>query len=197
MFKQITVTCNDKSQPSLVLQLKGTVFKPLDISPQMAYLNLPADADTRLGDVTITNNTEEPLMLWAAECNNKAFSAELKTNAPGKGYQLVVSAVPPLAPPGVRAQISMKTSWTNQPVLNVSVYASEQPAVSVIPPHIIVAAGSALDVRRPSSVTIQNNSTNPLSLTDASVNAPGVEVQIKEIQPGRMFMALATFPAGI
>jgi copper(I)-binding protein len=195
VFKQITVICNDKTQPVQALQLKGTVFKALSINPQMAYMNVPADADTAAVTLTITNNTEQPLMLWAAECNNKALSAELKTNAPGKGYQLVVSVVPPMTPPGVAGLVTMKTSWTNQPVVNVSVYASKQAAVAVIPPHIMLPAGG-LSTRQTSSVTIQNHSANPISLTNASVNAPGVEVQVKETQPGRIFIALASFPEG-
>jgi copper(I)-binding protein len=195
VFKQITVTCNDKSQPVLFLQLKGTVYKPLDVMPPMAMLNLPADADTGSVPVTITNHTEEPLMLWGAESNNKAFSAELTTNALGKGYQLKVSVVSPLSAPGMSAQISMKTSWTNQPVLNVAVYASKQPAISVVPSYLTLPP-SPFAVPQAPSVAIQNNSTNPVALTDASVNAPGVEVQIKENEPGKKFTVVATFPQG-
>jgi hypothetical protein len=107
----------------------------------------------------------------------------------------MISVEPSLAPPGMQAMITMKTSWTNQPVLNVSVYASVQQAVSVIPAHITLPPAPLAGPLTP-SVTIQNNSTNLLTLTEASVNAPGVEVQIKETQPGRMFTALATFPQG-
>jgi hypothetical protein len=35
-----------------------------------------------------------------------------------------------------------------------------------------------------------------LVLTDASVNVPGVTVEVKEVQPGRMFVLTPTFPAG-
>jgi len=195
VFKQITVTCNDKTQPVLFLQLRGTVFRPLDVSPQMAVLNLGPDADTGSATVSITNNTAAPLSLWDPQSNNKAFSAELTTNTPGKSYQLIVSVVPPLTSPGMPAQVSMKTSWTNQPNLNVSVYASKQPAISVIPAHIMLPPAPLATAQTP-SVTIQNNSATPLTLTDATVNAAGVDVQIRETQAGHMFMALATFPAG-
>jgi hypothetical protein len=134
-------------------------------------------------------------MLWAAESNNKSFSAQLKTNAPGKGYQLIISVEPPVALPSMQGVVTMKTSWTNQPVLNVSVYVSVQQAISVIPAHITLPPAPLAASQTP-SVTIQNNSTNLLSLTEATVNAPGVEVQIKESQPGHMFTALATFPQG-
>jgi copper(I)-binding protein len=195
VFKQITVICNDKSQQAVFLQLKGVVYKPLDVIPTMAFLNLPPDADGGSVTVTITNHTDEPLVLWGAASNNKLFTAELKTNTPGKAYQLVVSAVPPLGSPVMQAQISVKTSWTNQPLLNVPVYANMQPVLSVIP-SIISLPPSPLATAQTSSVTIQNHSASPLSLTNAAVNAPGVEVHIQEMQPGRMFTALATFPEG-
>src|SRR5204863_727038 len=46
------------------------------------------------------------------------------------------------------------------------------------------------------SVTIQNNSTNAVTLSEPAINIPGVDVQIKETQPGRVFSALLTFPEG-
>jgi hypothetical protein len=46
------------------------------------------------------------------------------------------------------------------------------------------------------SVTIQNNSTNLLQLSEPVVNVPGVEAQIKEMQPGKTFTALLAFPQG-
>jgi copper(I)-binding protein len=195
VFKQVTVTCNDKSQGTLFLQLRGSVYKPLEVNPQLAVLNLSPDVETASTIVTITNSTEEPLTLSAPESNNKAFKAELKTIAPGKGYQLVVSSVPPLTAGGVQAQITMKTSWTNPAVLSVSVYANVQPAIAVIPSHITLLPGPLANPQTP-SVTIQNNSTNRISLSDPAVNTPAAQAQIKETQPGRSFTVLTTFPQG-
>jgi hypothetical protein len=44
-------------------------------------------------------------------------------------------------------------------------------------------------------VTIQNNSTNQLTLTDPAVNLPGAETKLSEMQPGR-FAAALTFAEG-
>jgi hypothetical protein len=195
VYKQITVTCNDKNQPAIALQLKGVVYKPLEILPAMAYLNIPPDADGASATVTITNNMDEPLSLWDTAINNKAFTAELKTNTPGRSYQLVISAASLEGTPAVQAQVNIKTSWTNQPILTVPLYAHVQPVLAVVP-SIISLPQSPLPASESSSVTIQNYSTKPLSLSDATVNVAGVEVEIKEMQPGRMFTAVATFPQG-
>ena len=195
VFKQVTVVCNDKGQSTLFLQLKGTVYKPFEINPPLAVLNIAPDAETASMVVNITNNMDEALSLSAPESNNRAFAAELKTTQPGKGYQLIISAVPPLKPGSTQGQISLKTSWTNQPVLNVSVYANVQPAIVVIPSHITLPP-APLTGAQTNSVTIQNNSTNQVTLSEPAVNAQGVETQIKEMEPNRTFTALVTFPEG-
>jgi copper(I)-binding protein len=195
VFKQVTVTCNVTNQPTLFLQLKGTVYKAYEFIPSLAVLNIPPDAETASGVVTITNNTEEPLMLSAPESNNRAFTVELKTNALGKGYQLTISVVPPLPTANAQGQVSLRTSWTNPAVISVPVTANVQPAIVVIPPFITLAPGPLANSLT-NSVAIQNKSTNDLQLSEPVVNVPGVEVQIKEMQPGKSFTALLAFPQG-
>jgi hypothetical protein len=195
VVKTPSVTCNVTSQPTVVLQLKGTVYRPLDVNPQLAVLNIGADAEGGSTVVTITNNTEDSLTLEEPKSNNRKITAELKTVAPGKGYQLAIATVPPLSPGGLQAMISLKTSWTNQPVLNVSVYANVQPPINVVPQHITLPA-APLDSPQTPSVTIQNNTTNALTLSEPAMNVPGVDVRIEEKAAGRTFVALAAFPQG-
>jgi hypothetical protein len=89
----------------------------------------------------------------------------------------------------------MKTSWTNPPVLSVTAHANVQPAITAIPFHISLPVGP-LTSPQTSSVMIENRSTNQLTLSEPAVNLPGVEIQIKEVQPGRAFNAFLTFPQG-
>jgi hypothetical protein len=191
VFKQVTVTCNATNQ---VLQFKGSVYKPIDIIPPYAVLNVPPDAVSASMIVTITNNTEEPLILSAPECNNRMFSAQLATVVPGKKYQLTVSIVPPITVGNPKCEISLKTTWTNT-VLHLTAVANVQPAVLVIPPYITLAQGP-LPRAVTNSVTIQNNSTNRLEISEPVVNVPGVEAQIRETQPGKTFTAMLAFPEG-
>src|SRR6266446_5017517 len=39
VMKTVTVTSNDKSKPSFGLQIKGTVWKPIDVQPSFAVMN--------------------------------------------------------------------------------------------------------------------------------------------------------------
>lgn len=193
VFKTVTVFSNDKQQPTLMLQLKGTVWKPVDVAPQFAVLNVPPDARSASTQVRIVNNTDEPISVQAPESNNRSFTATITTNQPGKEFLLTVSALPPLNPGNVQGQITVKTSSTNAPVVTVTVWANVQPAVSVMPPQITLPPAPMSSQITP-IVTIQNNSTNPLTLSNPVINLAGVDVQLKETVPGRTYAATLVFP---
>lgn len=193
--KHITVTCNVPNQPMVGLQLKGTVFKQIEINPPFVALTVPADASAAAATVTINNNSEEQLELSPPESNNKMLAAELKTITPGKSFQLALHTAEGLTPGGVQAQIIMKTSLTNMAILSLPVYLNVQPPIVAVPAHLMLPAGP-FEASVTNSITIQNNSTNAVTLSEPSVNATGVRAEIKEMQPGRMFTAFVTFPQG-
>jgi len=194
VFKTITVTCTDKSNPRPVLQLKGTIWKPIEVTPQFAVLNVSADAPNPSTTVRIINNQEEPFTLSPPESNNKAFSAELKTVQPGKEYQVVVTAQSPLNPGSVQAQISLKSTSATMPVVTITAFANVTAPVTVSPPAIGLPPAPLLTAQT-NSVNITYNSTNRLTFEPA-VNDSRVDVQLKEVQPGKTYVASLIFPQG-
>jgi len=192
--KMITVMSTDPSHPQTMLQLKGTIWKPIDIQPNMAVLNIPPDGPGAPAVVKILNNTEEPLVLSDPVSNNRMATATLTTNQPGKEFQLAISAVPPVKSP-FQAAITLKTSATNVPVLTIPFWANVQPAVTVVPGQVMLPPGPLADKAVP-SIRIESHSTNQMKLSAATVNTEGVEVQLKELQPDRIYEAQLTFPAG-
>ncbi|HOX56857.1 MAG TPA: DUF1573 domain-containing protein [Candidatus Paceibacterota bacterium] len=194
-LKQVTVQCNVTNQPTVFLQIKGTIYKAIDLNPPLAVLNVLPDTEKVSVMVTITNNTGEPLLLSPPESNNRMFATELATNTPGKSYQLKITTVPPLSMGSVQGQISLRTGWTNPPTLSVPVVANVQPAIVVVPSYITLAPGPLANALT-NSVSIRNQSTNAVLLTEPTVNVQGVEAEIKEMQPGKAFAALVAFPQG-
>jgi hypothetical protein len=195
VFKSITVTSSAKNQPTTVLQLKGTIWKSIELSPAYSVLTIPPDAPSGSTKVNITNNLEEPLILLEPQSSNPAFSAELKTNQLGKGFELTIIAKRPLNTGTLNGQITMKTTSTNTPVLTVPFWANVQAAVMIFPAQITLPPAPLTNKVTP-SITIQNNSTNHLSITEPEVNVPGVQVDFKELQPGKVFTASFVFPEG-
>ena len=195
VFKTVTVSSNDRKTPTVVLQLKGTVWKPIEFVPPYTVLNIPPDAPETTAVIRIINNTEESITLSDPELNTKAFTAKLVTTQPGKEFQLTIAAVPPLNPGNIQGKVTLKTTSASTPSLEVPFWANVQQAVLVMPPQIMLQE-SPLTSRATPAVTIQNNSTNSLVLSDLAVNVPGVEVQLRELVPGRTFNISFGFPQG-
>jgi hypothetical protein len=137
----------------------------------------------------------EPITLSAPQCNNPAFSVELKTNQPGKEFRLVIAPVSPLSSGNAQAQITVKTSSTNMPVITITAYANVRPAVTINPPQIVLRA-APLAQPLTNTISFIDNSTNAMALSEPTINATGVDVQLKEELPGRQFAATLIFPQG-
>lgn len=192
--KSINITSNDKEQPSSHLQIRGTVWKPVEVVPTYAVLNLQPDSPSGSTTVGITNNTDGPVEVFDAQVLHPAFGVKIITNVPGKAYQITVTAVPPFKPGSASSQVTAKTSYTASPSIQFTAWLNVQPPLTVVPPTInLVQSPSA-----PASpvITIINNTTAQLALTNAKVNVPGVGVQVKDIQQGKYSTITLAFPAG-
>src|SRR5437667_6347613 len=109
VLKSATVTCNDPAQSNIVLQIKGTVWKPIEIAPTMAVFNVSSEDQTNETKIVrIVSNLDEPLTLSDLQCTNHSFKAELKTTRPGKEFELLITALPPFKSPSMIAPVTMK-----------------------------------------------------------------------------------------
>jgi hypothetical protein len=204
----------------LILHIQGAIWRPIEVTPDNATFLASSDARTNeIKVVRIVNNLEQPLTLSEPVCTNSAFQTSLKTVRPGKEFELSISLTPQSKPVSLRAPVMLKTSITNMPLLTVMARALVQSPVTTIPTAITLP-GHPLTDRLEFSVTVRNNGAGPLILSDPSVvtgvspavgavvppsakdnlepvaDVPGAEARFKEVQPGRMFILAATFPAG-
>lgn len=195
VFKTVTVTSNDRTTPTVVLQLKGTVWKPVEYIPPYTVMTIPPDATQASAVIRIINNEAEPLTLSDPQCNTPFFTAKLDTTKPGKEYQLTLSAVPPVNPGNIQGKVTLRTTSAQLPTIEVPFWANVQAPIVVMPAQIMLPA-TPLTARATPAITIQNNTTNSLTLSDLSVNVPGVDVQLRELNPGRTFNISFVFPEG-
>jgi hypothetical protein len=223
IHKTVIIICNDPSETNLVLHIQGTIWRPIEVTPDSATFLLSSDTQTNeVKVVRIVSNLEQPLAVSEPECTNAAFQTTLKTVRAGKEFELAISLAPQSKPASLSAPITLKTSSTNLPLITVMARALVQAAVTAIPSTITLPA-TPLGPNIEFNVTIRNNSATPLVLSDPTVAAgvspasePGVppggskslgdtakamqvlgaEARIKEVQPGRMFILSATFPVG-
>jgi hypothetical protein len=200
--KIIKVMSNDKTHPVIDLQLKVNVWRAISVSPQNAIFNLAPDATENATRVlTIHNNTEQLMTLAKPELNTTNFTAQIITNDPGRDFQLVISAVLPLPAERTQGQVTLHTSLTNTPTLSLMALAIMQKPLTVSPAQITLAPVSTGQYLT-SAITIQNNCTAALKLSDPTVNytpSPGsdpIGIDLKEPVPGRQFSVMLIFPKG-
>jgi hypothetical protein len=193
--RTITVASDDKQAPMQTLFLRGTIWRPIETSPQFAYISVPADAVSNVSTVVrIVNQADEPVTLSDPTSANQSFKAELKTITPGKEFELTVYAVPPLPPGSTPGSITIKTSLTNMPTLNITTIAIVQPSISISPQTInlpMQVSGGMTNF-----VNIAAMGTKPLALTGVEASDSQIGVTMKELNPGRLFQLIVVFPPG-
>lgn len=192
--KAITVTCNDPGQSTVSLQIMGALWNPVEAIPQYAVFNVTTETVSNATSIVrVVSHEEESLTLELPESNNTNFAAEIRIKQPGKEFEIVVRPVPPIQGSTAQGVINVKTSSTNQPVISINTAAVVMPTLAVNPPSITLPPAPNTNNVRP-VIYVRNNGSIPFSLSNPTVNADGVEVQIKEIDPGRYATLTMTFP---
>jgi len=192
--KYVTVSSTDPVQGSQMLQFRANVWQPIEVQPAYVYF-MPAEGEetNETKVVRIVSNLEEPVTLAPPECSNPALKLELKTIQPGKEFALHVTHPGSVSNASPQAQITIGTSSTNVPIIKVTAHIMPQPALVISPLQITLPASLAAGHRH--TQMIRNNSRTLLKVTEASVNAEDVTVQINESQPGKLFLLMVNFPA--
>jgi hypothetical protein len=194
--KTVIVVCNDPLETNIVLQVKGKIWKPIEVTPTIAFFSTTSDCETnetRL--VRIVSNLEEPLEVSPPECTNSSFQATVKTVQPGKEFELGVSFQGSEIPATITAPISLGTTSSNMPLIIVMACAIVQAPVVATPAQLTLPAGELVTGAQ-LSVEIRCNANNPLILSDVSVDPAGPVVRLQEVQKGRQFILTATLPEG-
>ena len=193
--KATTITCNDSNQPTVVLQIKGEIWNPVDVVPNVIVFN-PANPQTNEVRVArVTNKTDQPLQISDLQSGHPSFRATLKEVTPGKEFEIAIATVPPLQIGTVQGAITAKSSSTNLPNINITAIAMVPLPVVATPAQLMVQSGPLAKAAQ-YNVSIRNNQTAPMTLSAPTVSLTNVTVQVSEQQTGRVFNVALKFPAG-
>lgn len=118
--KNIRVTTNDPSNPTMTLKLSGQCKQYVDVNPRNAYFPKVYGAEPQEKVLKITNNTETPLELNFDEmAKDSAFKYELVTLTEGKQYELKIRVEPPFTPGNAKERLKIKTNIPQQSELDL------------------------------------------------------------------------------
>lgn len=194
--KTVVVDCNVDGQTNIILQIKGVIWEPVNVVPAFVMFGASSDCRTNVTRVVnIVNNLDEPLTLSKPQTGNDIIQPSVKTIRPGKEFELQLTLSPPLKPGTLTVPVTIKTSSTNLPTINITAYVAVQPPILAVPSQITLKPGPLVS-NTVFTVAIQNNGAGPMALSDPTINVPGVSVDLKNVQPGRHAVLSAIFPAG-
>lgn len=194
--KTVSVVSNDPQEGHVVLHVKAKVWVPVEVTPKTVMFQYDSETGKeQTRSVRILSNLKEPLRLGEPQAGNRAFKAELRTVTEGKEYELLVSMVPPVGTGMITAAITVAASDTNVPPVRVQAYAMERQVLVLSPSRLLLPSGPLSNELRP-KLTVRMQSTNQLVLSEPAINVPGVNVELEELQPGRLFTLTPVFPAG-
>ena len=192
--KSIVVSSNDAVQSTHVLEIQATVWRPFEVVPaQVSFLPIEGEPTVETKVVRILNNLDQPATLEPPQSINPQFKTALKTIRPGREFAVHISYDSAIPNPSHHTAITIKTSFAEQPVLNISAFAMPQPAVVTLPAAIQLPPGP----RGPNysyNVVIRNNASAALRVTEPVASVKGLVVTLTEPQPGRLFYLNVAMP---
>jgi len=193
--KTIEVFSNARNEPRKTLQLKGKVWKAIEVTPSLAVISIPPGTTNEMSaTVRIVNQSDNPVTISNAVSTSHLFNVELKETKPGKEYELTVTAHPPYAPGNTPGTINLNTSLSSTPTLSVTAMTQVAPFVQVYPPQIIL--NTLPDRWTTNRVTIHGNTTDILTLSNPRANDSQIHVEIRPGGLERNFTLLVSFPPG-
>lgn len=196
VVRHLRVVSNDASQPVVQLNFAATVWKPIDVFPEVAAFGFGPDAQTRQTRVIrFVNNLGKPVTLSEPVFSSPHFEAKLNVVEEGKRFELQVTVIPPLPPGSLSVPITLKTSALEQPEIKVSAYGLVQPAISVFPPNLRLEP-HPLTEEQAFSFRIQSQSTNSLTLSEPRLTQGDAVFELQPVRPGKTYVLSVTLPQG-
>jgi hypothetical protein len=191
----------DGEMTMIPLLVRADVIHPLILTPEVISFGSLAATTTAVREISIVNNTPEPLRPGEPGCDGP-FRATLLKGEEGKVYTIRVTTAPPLLSGPSRATLTIETGLSMQPRLEIPVMAYVAPAVLVSPPVIVVPATRGETIRR--NVYLRHARGEAFKILSAVAEAPseaaakGISLEITDHRPpGRAYRLLVSLDPGL
>jgi hypothetical protein len=196
--KSVTVMTNVAGAgQNIQLQIKGELWQVVQVTPNAASFGRLTEADAKISlpeqKLAIVVNTEAKASITDVKCSNPQFTAEVKEVEPGKKFDLLVKAVPPLKSGNNFGTIDMNTGVPEMPTLKVTVSAFVAAELEVMPQQLVLGVGQKVALTR--QIFIRNNSKTPVNISDVACSNPAIKLDLRVTSPGTMYQINVNVPA--
>lgn len=193
--KSVFLTCNDPAQTNLMIEVQGYIQRALEIMPPSLALNLNSESPSNQASVRLINHLDTPLGIFNPRSSLTNVELQIVTNQAGKEYQLLARTLPPAPTSRQVGQVTLSTTSPDLPTTNLNLFVNYQQVVETIPIQLRLPPGP-LSAAATLNAWVRNNGTNPLAITQAEVNAPGVTVKYEDDPFNRGIAFKVELPAG-
>jgi hypothetical protein len=195
--KSITVTSNSAEDASLVLHIKGTVWRPMECIPATVGFGrlsgAAAASSTAVRKATLKNNASVAARPKVLRSTNASFRTELSTLEEGKKYELSVSLHPPYQAGVTTGSVEIETGLADFPRLEVPVSVYLTADVEVFPNRLALPGQRKANLER--QFTVINNSGRPMNITDLSCTGTALKARLEETKAGQTYRIVLSIPA--
>ena len=200
--KSVTVTTNDPTKQSFVLQLKANIVVPIEVQP-----NDMVSFDGKIGrlqptTVTLVAGGGEPFDILSAESSDPHFKVTVAPNPvaeptkPKAGtiasgmanYSVTITAAADVALGRGNAQVTLKTSHpkATDVVIRISTYVRGD--IDVLPERVTLRLGASQpEAARVQHVAIRKHEGAPLKILGVEASNPAIKTTLKTILEGQEY----------
>ena len=193
----VTVYTNAPAEGGTVrLTMEGEVWEPVAVTPRSAsFGRLTAEAaqDSSLSQkLKIVNNLEEPATLTDVRCSNQLFQVETTTIKPGREYELNIVLASSPRRGNNSGTIELSTGIKEKPTLSIPVSLYVMADVDVRPERLMLFSDRTAETKR--WLIVQNNTKQPVKITDLQASSPALKLSLEETEPGTLFRIAVDVP---
>lgn len=195
----ISFNTNDPRRPSTIFQVRGQVRPIYRLEPAttVSFGTVFPDVDeTRT--VRLVNSYTEPMDVKIKQTvTDTPYQYKLEAVRPGKEWRLDVTPKKPLAAGLARDMLVLETGLARLPKIEIPVYASVRPPISVVPTKLRLPRASVMTMTmRLRSIS---NPSEPVRIVSAVPSVGAIEVEVVDVpgadgRPGTQEVVVALPP---
>jgi Protein of unknown function (DUF1573) len=196
--KRITVSTNVAGKDeTIVLEIKGTVWAPVQVTPRSAAFGRLTPDTLKEGmtrTLTIVNNLDEPMKPGAIKSSNDAFGGVIKPVEEGKKYELTVSITDKIVGGSNSTQITIETGLEDPKTIDVPAYVFLSPPVDITPAKLQLPKPRSAELVR--TFYIRSNTANTIQVSDEKATSNKLKLEIMDVRGDqRTYRLSVTIPA--
>lgn len=180
------------------LTLVGDIWQGIECTPNVASfgsLTIQEAEQKPTTKVTIINNMEEPAHFENIVSTHAAFKPEIRVLEPGRRFEMTITLESAKETGGITAAIEFDTGVAAMPKFSLPVRTRINPPLTVVPGRIEYARGSA-NAALNRMVTISNNTTDPVMISDLKCSNEAIKVTLRELRVNKLFRIQVSMPEG-